>query len=280
MPIAKAADGTPLHYEVHDYTDPWRKAPTMILQHGFARSGRFWFAAVPYLARFFRVVCPDTRGMGGSVPLQQPLERLTPANCVDDFLRIADHLEVDSFHFVGESIAGGMGLMLAGQHPARVRSLSAIAPAVYANDWLRQSYAVGFPTWEEAVRTLGVEGWVRKSNALARFPADAPEGFLEWYVKEVGRNDVESVAAMTRAAGAVDARPHLAAITAPVLVLYPDGGKIVTEEMAQLLLAQVRDIRVVRIPSPYQMLNLLAPADCAHAILNFAATREGFLPRE
>ena len=64
MPIVKAGDGTPLHYAVHDYTDRWRKADTMILIHGFARSGDFWFNMVPYLARFYRVICPDLRGLG------------------------------------------------------------------------------------------------------------------------------------------------------------------------------------------------------------------------
>ena len=69
MPIVKAGDGTPLHYAVHDYTDRWRKADTIILIHGFARSGEFWFNMVPYLARFYRVICPDLRGLGKSTPL-------------------------------------------------------------------------------------------------------------------------------------------------------------------------------------------------------------------
>ena len=37
MPTVKAGDGATLHYAVHDYTDRWRKADTMILIHGFAR---------------------------------------------------------------------------------------------------------------------------------------------------------------------------------------------------------------------------------------------------
>ena len=69
MPFVKSIDGATLHYTVHDYTDRWRDAGTIILVHGFARSGEFWFNIVPYLARFYRVVCPDLRGLGQSQPL-------------------------------------------------------------------------------------------------------------------------------------------------------------------------------------------------------------------
>ncbi|HWZ38317.1 MAG TPA: hypothetical protein VNY08_08465 [Bradyrhizobium sp.] len=33
----------------------------------------------------------------------------------------------------------------------------------------------------DAIRALGVEGWVRKSNTLARFPAGFDPAFADWY---------------------------------------------------------------------------------------------------
>ena len=39
-----------LHYRIDDFTDPWREAGTVLLQHGFARSSKFWHAFVPHLA--------------------------------------------------------------------------------------------------------------------------------------------------------------------------------------------------------------------------------------
>jgi pimeloyl-ACP methyl ester carboxylesterase len=50
MPTFVTSDGATLHYAVHDFTDRWRKAGTIILVHGFARSGEFWFNMIPYLA--------------------------------------------------------------------------------------------------------------------------------------------------------------------------------------------------------------------------------------
>src|SRR3954469_7026750 len=145
MPIVKAVDGTPLHYAVHDYTDRWRKAETIILIHGFARSGEFWFSMIPYLARFYRVICPDLRGLGQSRPLAEPHRSLSLEAYISDIAAIADHAGAETFHLVGEAIGGAITLIFAAERTVRMRTLSVIAPAVWANEWLRKSYAVGFP---------------------------------------------------------------------------------------------------------------------------------------
>jgi 3-oxoadipate enol-lactonase len=280
MPFTIAFDGTKLHYSVHDYTDKWRKPTTIMMVHGFARSGEFWFNMVPYLARFFRVICPDLRGLGQSVPLKDPARTLNIGAYLKDLVTVADHAEADTFHLVGESIGGAISLTFAGHQPDRVRTLSVLAPAIFANEWIRTAYAVGYPSWEAAIRDLGVEGWARTSNGLARFPANIDPAFLEWYAKEVGKSDVEVVAAMVNFAATVDARPFLERIEAPVLALYPTSGEIATTEQASLLLDGVRDIHVSHLRTPHQMLGMLEPAACAQQILNFAALRDGFIARE
>ena len=61
MPYFERAGQPRLYYELDDYTDPWKKAPTILLQHGYARSTKFWRACVPYLARFYRVLRLDRK---------------------------------------------------------------------------------------------------------------------------------------------------------------------------------------------------------------------------
>ena len=58
-----------MHYEVDDFTDPWRKPETVLLLHGNAESGAAWYGWVPHLARHYRVVRPDMRGFGASTPM-------------------------------------------------------------------------------------------------------------------------------------------------------------------------------------------------------------------
>ena len=66
MPLLERKGKPSIHYVVDDHTDPWRKAPTILLQHGYGRSTEFWRGWVPYLSRFYRVVRADLRGFGQS----------------------------------------------------------------------------------------------------------------------------------------------------------------------------------------------------------------------
>src|SRR3978361_1004335 len=122
MPIIKAGDGTPLHYAVHDYTDRWRKAETIILVHGFAPSGPFRFNMSLYLARFYRVICPDLRGLGQSTPLNDPARSLSLAAYIGDIEAVADHAGAATFHLAGEAIGGALTLIFAAQRPQRPRT--------------------------------------------------------------------------------------------------------------------------------------------------------------
>src|SRR5882672_9755208 len=59
MPTFRPSPDLDMHYEVDDFTDPWRKPETILLLHGNAESGLAWWAWVPHLARHYRVVRPD-----------------------------------------------------------------------------------------------------------------------------------------------------------------------------------------------------------------------------
>ena len=280
MPTIKASDGTPLHYAVHDYTDRWRKAETIILIHGFARSGEFWFNMVPYLARFYRVICPDLRGLGQSTPLKDPAHALSLAAYIGDFEAVADHAGTANFHLVGEAIGGAITLIFAAERPQRLRTLSVLAPAVWANEWIRNAYAVGFPSWAEAIRALGVEGWVRKSNTLARFPAGFDPAFMDWYAKEVGKAEIDVVAAMVDFAGSIDAKPYLRKIKAPTLALYPTGSNISSADQEAALRENIASVRVTHLDTASAMLGMLQPRACAEQILAFAGAHDGIVCRE
>src|SRR6186713_3190770 len=61
-----ASDGIGLAYYIDDYTDPWRKADTLLLLHAAVGSARRFYGWVPALCRHYRVVRLDLRGHGAS----------------------------------------------------------------------------------------------------------------------------------------------------------------------------------------------------------------------
>ena len=101
MPTLRRPNAPDIHYEIDDYTDPWRKAPWLLLQHGYGRSSKFWYRWVPYLARFYRIVRPDLRGLGQSDATFDLARDLTLANYLADLNAIIDTLGADDVHSSG-----------------------------------------------------------------------------------------------------------------------------------------------------------------------------------
>src|SRR6266700_3113947 len=60
------SDAVRLGYCIDDFTDPWKKAPMLLLLHAAMGSARRYYAWVPLLSRHYRVVRMDLRGHGSS----------------------------------------------------------------------------------------------------------------------------------------------------------------------------------------------------------------------
>ena len=275
MPFAKSQDGLNLHYAVHDYTDPWKSAPVLILQHGYGRSSRFWYNLIPNLSRFYKVVCPDMRGLGQSSKDFDLGSGISVDNFVSDVISIADAVGADTFHYAGESMGGIIGFATAARHPQRVRTLSLMSAPLKINQASQELFKFGFASRDEAMRSMGSKGWSEAMNTASRFPPGADPGMMRWYAEEMGKSDVEVLIAMARFNSTVDVSSLLHGIKAPTLGLYPSDGKTASTDQQRILLDTVPGSRIVHIPSPYHMVWVMAPAACARHILYFMAANDG-----
>jgi 3-oxoadipate enol-lactonase len=277
MPYVKRSRAPDLHYVVDDFTDPWKKAPHLILQHGNGRSGRFWYSWVPYLSRFYKVVRPDIRGLGQSGADFDVATEFTLDACVDDVRAIVDDLGAESVHFCGESMGGMIGMGFAAAHPSRVRTLTLVSTPISINEKGKVTFA-DKPGKEDLAR--GVEAWLEASNRSMRFPPDADPGLIEWYNAEFkkGRRDVQ--AAMGALANRANVASLLPEIKAPVLGLYPSAGPLTTPEQEKVLIDNIADLRMVHMPATYHKIQMLFPASCAAELLHFVAQHDGVPCRE
>lgn len=255
-----------MHYTVCDYTDPWTDAPYLFLQHGYGRSGDFWFQWVPRLCRYFRIVCADLRGHGGSGREFDLEHGFTLETLSDDVIAIADVLGAKTFHYAGESIGGLVGLATAGRYPDRVATLTNISGPVFISQGARTAYALGQASWPEAVRKLGPREWLERTNASTRFPPDMSPGFLAWYTDTVAQTGTEVLAALAQFALDSDATPYLSGINAPTLCLYPQQGAIANDEQRRTLELHVRDLTVRHVSTTYHMIQHIVPEECTDAL--------------
>ena len=280
MPLLKRPGHPDLHYRIDDHTDPWRKAPVLVLQHGNGRSSEFWYRCVPYLSRFYRVVRPDMRGLGGSGRDFDLADGMTPQILVDDLADLCAHLSQTlgsgaPVHLCGESLGGILGLGVAAQRPHLLRTLTLVATPVFISDRMKQSYALGRGSRIEAMREMGARRWVDTTNRSTRFPPGTDEGLLAWYADAFAANDFEVQLRLVEIVNSTSAQALLPDVRLPVLGLYPEHGPITDDEQERLLRESLPDLRIVHLPTRYHMVHLIHPAACARHLLGFVAAHDG-----
>jgi pimeloyl-ACP methyl ester carboxylesterase len=104
------------------------RGPDLLLLHGFGASSFSWRDNVEVLSRHFRVWTLDLPGHGSSpAPLTADYRPEALAQGVSDFL---DRRGLAKVAVAGNSLGGGLALLMARDHPQRVTALILLAPAV------------------------------------------------------------------------------------------------------------------------------------------------------
>jgi pimeloyl-ACP methyl ester carboxylesterase len=103
------------------------QGPDLVLLHGLGASSFSWRHNRTELARHFRVITPDLPGHGRSpAPPEEDYHLDALVRSVLDFL---DWQGLDTVALGGNSLGGGLSLVLARERPARVSALVLLAPA-------------------------------------------------------------------------------------------------------------------------------------------------------
>ena len=264
MPFLKRAGKPALHYRVDDFTDPWKNAPTILLQHGFGRSSQFWYSWVPYLARWFKVVRPDARGLGQSPASFDITREFTVENCVNDLAAIIDHLGAESVHYCGESMGGILGMVLAATQPKRVRTLTLVGTP--PPKWDRMGATAAHTT--EELEKSGVEAWARKNMGRrlgSRFPAEG----AEFWGKMMGRTAASTMIGFSASIPYVDIREDLKRIQCPTLVMTTEGSALGTVEATREWQQTIPHSELRVIPGDSYHVAATDPERCAEETLQF-----------
>ena len=97
-------------------------APTVLCVHGLTRNGRDFDALAQALSAARRVICPDMPGRGQSEWLSDP-EDYDEAVYLRDLAALIARLDVASLDWVGTSMGGILGMLMAAQPGAPIRCL-------------------------------------------------------------------------------------------------------------------------------------------------------------
>ena len=265
--------GIRLHVQLVDFTDPWREPPVVLMLHGTVETGAAFRQWIPWLARHFRLVIPDLRGMGGSTPLR-PDEPLEARDLIGDLRALMQLLEVPRYLVIGEKVGALLGLTLAGTHPSEVAGLAVsagmVAPRKVLGPWI--------PEWIALIRRGGPRAWVDATQAGRMGDELSPAGLEWWSAMMAGAMTSESLIGFLQFLGRLEVdEPTLRAIECPTLFLVPaaaepgDGRydqrrpRAETDAWRNL----VRGYRVAEIDSRSYHIAATRPDDCAIAVRDF-----------
>jgi 3-oxoadipate enol-lactonase len=266
MPTFRPTPDLEMHYQVDDFTDPWRASETILLLHGNAESGAAWYGWVPHLARRYRVVRPDMRGFGQSSPMPRDFP-WTLDRIIDDFVGLTGMLGIARFHLVGAKIGGTIARAFAARRPERVKTLTVVGTPPP----LRAGAAERAPELADEFETKGVEHWARRTMSGRLGSTFPPEG-VEWWIKFMGRTAVSTQIGFMKTIACADIRADLAKIACPTLVITTDGSGLASVDETRAWQQQIANSRLVVLPGNSYHVAASHAERCAKATLDFIAS--------
>jgi pimeloyl-ACP methyl ester carboxylesterase len=201
----------------------------LLLVHGLGYTRQGWGPVRQLLARRYRVLSFDNRGIGES---EIPPGPYTVDELADDVLQVLDEAGAARAHLLGASLGGMVAQLVAAEHPDRVDRLVLVGTTPGGPD--------AFPLPQQTLALMAEAATLPPEVALRRFVENAlaPGSALADDVYAYRRSyppDPAGWAAQAAAGAAWAAAGRLARIVAPTLVLAGTADAVVDPRNAQLL---------------------------------------------
>ena len=254
-----------------EWGDPANRR-VLVCVHGLTRCGRDFDALAEALQGEYRVVCPDVVGRGQSGRLRDPRHYVVPQYCADMVTLLA-RLDVESVHWVGTSMGGLIGMVLASMEKSPVSKLvlNDVGPVVTAASIARIGEFVGkapqFSSLEEAeayVRAVSVTfgalsdaQWRHLTvHTVRQLPAGGYEMAYDPAIGEPFRQDMDK-------GQDVELWPIYDAIRCPTLVVRGAVSDLLTADTARQMTQRGPRAQRVEVPGVGHAPMLMTPEQIA-----------------
>ncbi|MGB3076737.1 MAG: alpha/beta hydrolase [Chitinophagales bacterium] len=162
--------GTKIYYEEYG-----EGTPLLLFHGGFGNIADFQ-KCIPELSKKFRVIIPDSPGLGRS---EFPDQALSYQLMSDYYSILIDQLKLDSAYIIGWSDGGITGLILAHDRPDKIKRLLA-SGANYKSSGINQE------VWDGALQTVFNPDWIQANwkDWIGNYKRLSPHGDWKRYVSE------------------------------------------------------------------------------------------------
>ena len=253
-----SANGITVNYRLEGPDD----GPVVMLSNSLMSNLFMWDAQMPALARRYRVLRYDNRGHGATegTPPPYSIDLL-----VDDARALLDALNIASVHFVGLSLGGMIGQLLAVRHPTLLKSLVLCDTS---------SHMPPEPLWEDRIRTAEDKG----------LEAMAPAAIERWFTApfhERGAAEIDRIGRMIRTTGlagyvgccraiqAMDQTAILSAITTPTLIVVGANDPATPVAASEIIHRAIAGSELVVLDDAAHLANIEQPEAFNRAVIAF-----------
>ena len=255
--------------------------PPVVFLHGFLSTAGVWDPVIDRLGQGFKCVAVDLPGFGRSAK-----GATVPAGVWGraEWLRaLLDALRLDAVTLVGASMGGQTALAFASRYPGRVRNLVLVAPFAREPDPYPARDAW---TWPLVVwlfeRSMFSRKWLawRQRQQMTR-PHRLPRGRVDDLFRQTQTPGfLEGIHDGYIQPPVDDLREQLAAVRAPVLVLWGAGDRTLSVELAREVAARVPNGRLRVVAGAGHSVQLDQPELVARIIQSAMAKVEAGSPAE
>jgi 3-oxoadipate enol-lactonase len=251
-----------IHYEIEGPGD----APLVTLSHSLATSFELWDLQLPVLRGEYRILRFDTRGHGSS---SAPAGPYTMEMLAADVIGLLDHLAIRRTHFVGISMGGMIGQVLACRYPDRLKKL------VLCDTTARVPPEMT-PVWEERIRTAETEGMkALAEQTLERwlsgeFRRNQPE-ITDRMRKMILLTPVSGYVGCSRAISTFDVSHELSKVSTPTLIITGEKDETTPVGAAEAIQRQIEGSELVIMSGAMHLSNIEAAEPFNRKLRSFLA---------
>jgi len=244
--------------------------PAILLLHGLGGGHTVWNDLISGLAREFLVLAPDLRGHG-----QTPApagSHFTFSEMMGDTVRFLDAHSVRSAHLVGLSAGALLALRTTLEHPERVRSLTMVSGAAYADAHTR---AVA-ERWAETYAKDGIDRFALRLLKDLYYPdwIEANLDFADTVREQVKHQDFGPAVRWARAMGSFDERSRIATVARPTLIVQAMNDAVVDASNGRILRQSIPGAQIRILPETGHMVPIERPSELRDAIATFVRSVE------
>ncbi|HKN76193.1 MAG TPA: alpha/beta hydrolase [Candidatus Acidoferrum sp.] len=251
------------------YWDEQGSGEPLLLIMGLSYPSYMWHRSRPILAKSFRTIAFDNRGVGQS---DAPPGVYSIALMASDATAVLDAAGVESAHAFGASMGGMIAQEFALQYPGRVRSLilgctAAGGPhAVQAEPEALQALLRRDVTPEQAKEAI-IPFIYDAATPRERIDEDMAIR-MKWYPTQQGyMGQLQGIFGW-------EAYSRIAQITAPTLVIHGETDRLVPAANARLIAEKIKGAKLVLIPHASHIFETDQSAAAHQAILEFLAAHK------